>query len=205
MWVAADRNWMVLGMSSPYLWGCSHYTVDSTSTRNPFKNRKYRTQTTCPVRPQYSAPLLFYCVVLELCYLLAGWAAWDPGAGWVAGEQPGARQHRRHPFHALHKVSTQQLLLILKGVHLAWLNPDPYWIRIQSGQWIRIWICIRNPDFKVGFFVGARISKPLNFKDSSNPCIFRRNSLYRGKTISFPKKKSPIMREPYILCSVSHK
>ncbi len=24
------------------------------------------------------------------------------------------------------------------------LDPDPYWIRIQSGLWIRIWI--RNPD-----------------------------------------------------------
>jgi hypothetical protein len=26
------------------------------------------------------------------------------------------------------------------------LDPDPYWILIQSGQWIRIWIRIRNPD-----------------------------------------------------------
>jgi hypothetical protein len=25
-------------------------------------------------------------------------------------------------------------------------DPDPYWIRIQSGQWIRIRIRIRNPD-----------------------------------------------------------
>jgi hypothetical protein len=24
------------------------------------------------------------------------------------------------------------------------VDPDPYWIRIQSGLWIRIWI--RNPD-----------------------------------------------------------
>jgi hypothetical protein len=25
-------------------------------------------------------------------------------------------------------------------------DPDPYWIRIQSGRWIRIRIRIRNPD-----------------------------------------------------------
>jgi hypothetical protein len=45
-------------------------------------------------------------------------------------------------------------------------DPDPKWIRIQSGQWIRIqsgqWTRIRNPDPESGSGIRIRIQEGNN-------------------------------------------
>ncbi len=46
----------------------------------------------------------------------------------------------------LHLTSGDGQLMPFTIVFGRVVDPDPDWIRIQSGLWIRIWISIRNPD-----------------------------------------------------------
>ncbi len=55
-------------------------------------------------------------------------------------------------------------------------DPDPYWIRIQSAQWIRIRTCIRDPDLDPGGNYPQKQKKLWNFMFWSAGC-----SLLRAK------------------------